>query len=67
MVADGTAYLYAHDANKNVSELVDARTGETAAHYDYSVDDATGLSYNGLPILGTEELRLGMISRIPLK
>ena len=36
MVADGTAYLYAHDANKNVSELVNARTGETAAHYDYS-------------------------------
>ena len=36
MVADGTAYLYAHDANKNVSEVVNARTGETAAHYDYS-------------------------------
>ena len=36
MVADGTAYIYAHDANKNVSELVNARTGETAAHYDYS-------------------------------
>ena len=36
MVADGTAYLYAHDANKNVSELVSARTGGTAAHYDYS-------------------------------
>ena len=35
-VADGTAYLYAHDANKNVSELVSARTGGTAAHYDYS-------------------------------
>ena len=36
MVADGTAYLYTHDANKNVSELVNARTGEIAAHYDYS-------------------------------
>ena len=36
MVADGTTYLYVHDANKNVSELVNARTGETAAHYDYS-------------------------------
>ena len=36
MVADGTPYLYTHDANKNVSELVNARTGETAAHYDYS-------------------------------
>ena len=35
-VADGTPYLYAHDANKNVSELVNALTGETAAHYDYS-------------------------------
>ena len=35
-VADGTPYLYAHDANKNVSEVVNARTGETAAHYDYS-------------------------------
>ena len=36
MVADGTPYLYTHDANKNVSEVVNARTGETAAHYDYS-------------------------------
>ncbi len=36
MVADGTPYLYTHDANKNVSELVNALTGETAAHYDYS-------------------------------
>ena len=36
MVADGAAYLYVHDANKNVSELVNARTGGIAAHYDYS-------------------------------
>ena len=36
MVVDGAVYLYVHDANKNVSDVVNARTGETAAHYDYS-------------------------------
>ena len=44
MVADGTAYLYAHDANKNVSELVNARTGEVAARYAYAAFGATLVS-----------------------
>ena len=44
MVADGTAYLYAHDANKNVSELVNARTGEVAARYAYAAFGAMLMS-----------------------
>ena len=33
---DGTRAFFFHDANKNVTELVNAQTGSTAAHYDYS-------------------------------
>ena len=59
MVADGTIYLYTHDANKNVSELVNARTGETAAHYDYSVFGkmliATGFLRNRNPFRFSSE------------
>ena len=29
-------FLYSHDGNKNVSEIVDVGTGEISAHYEYS-------------------------------
>ena len=29
-------FLYCHDGNKNVSEIVDVGTGEISAHYEYS-------------------------------
>lgn len=41
MLADGRAYLYAHDANGNVAALVDAGTGEVAARYAYAAFGAT--------------------------
>ena len=44
MLADGRAYLYAHDANGNVAVLVDAGTGEVAARYAYAAFGATLMS-----------------------
>ena len=44
MVADGRAHLYAHDANGNVSALVDAGTGVVAARYAYAAFGATLVS-----------------------
>ena len=44
MLADGRAYLYAHDANGNVAALVDAGTGEVAARYAYAAFGAMLMS-----------------------
>ena len=34
--SSASPFLYCHDGNKNVSEIVDVGTGEISAHYEYS-------------------------------